>query len=153
MKFELTVHGFQDGDLIPTKYTCEGSDVSPALSWEGTPAGTRSFALMMDDPDAPGGTWTHWLLWNIPVTFHSLGEHADPVPPIRSGANDFQRTGYGGPCPPKGHGAHRYFFRLFALDQETLDLKPGANRKQFDRAVRAHLIEEAVWMGRYERKR
>jgi Raf kinase inhibitor-like YbhB/YbcL family protein len=108
---------------------------------------------MMDDPDAPGGTWTHWLLWNIPVTFHSLGEHADPVPPIRSGANDFQRTGYGGPCPPKGHGAHRYFFRLFALDQETLDLKPGANRKQFDRAVRAHLIEEAVWMGRYERKR
>src|SRR5512147_3084704 len=107
--FTLTIKAFVNGGDIPARFTCEGDDISPALAWSGEPAGTKSFALIMDDPDAPAGTWNHWLLWDIPAGRHSLPQHYRATGPVRSGTNDFGKTGYGGPCPPKHSGAHRYF--------------------------------------------
>ncbi|MCW5982814.1 MAG: YbhB/YbcL family Raf kinase inhibitor-like protein [Bryobacteraceae bacterium] len=152
MPFRLTVEGFNEGDVIPRQHTCEGPDTSPALRWEGAPGQTRSFALIMDDPDAPVGTWNHWLLWNIPADTTNLaaGYRAGDVG--IDGVNDFGRTGYGGPCPPKGHGPHRYFFKLYALDLEVLGAKPKAKRIELDIALRGHVLEEAQYIGRYERR-
>jgi Raf kinase inhibitor-like YbhB/YbcL family protein len=107
--------------------------------------------LIVDDPDAPGGTWNHWLLWDIPADIHSLPEGSGHASHGKSGANDFGRRGYGGPCPPKGRGSHRYFFRLFALDTATLGLPQGAKRPVLDKALRKHAIAETAYMGRYER--
>ncbi len=152
MTFKLVVEGFREGDTIPKKHTCEGADVSPALRWEDPPATTKSFALIMDDPDAPVGTWNHWLLWDIPADVRRLEEGFRPGTLGVSGTNDFGRLGYGGPCPPKGHGPHRYYFRLYALDVASLGLPQGAKRRDLDRALQGHILAEALYMGRYERR-
>ncbi len=152
MTFRLTVEGFREGDTIPRRHTCEGEDVSPALSWEDAPPTARSFALIMDDPDAPAGTWNHWLLWDIPTGVNRIEEGFQPGSLGVSGTNDFGKPGYGGPCPPRGHGPHRYYFRLYALDVESLGLPEGARRAQLDAALRGHILDEAQYMGRYERR-
>jgi len=152
MAMKLIITAFPEGGTVPALHTCEGADLSPAIEWSGAPAGTRSFALIVDDPDAPGGVWNHWLLFNVPPTTHSLAQGFKPGQTGESGSNDFQKPGYNGPCPPKGHGPHRYFFKLIALDVPKLDLKRGASRAELDRAVRGHILGEAQYMGRYERR-
>lgn len=151
MPFSLEIQAFPDAGIIPVEFTCEGANHSPALSWSGQPAKTKSFALILDDPDAPGGTWNHWLLWNIPATTSHLQENQRPHGAIRSGTNDFGKAAYGGPCPPKGHGEHRYYFRLFALDIENLNLPAGARREELDRALSAHILATTERIGRFER--
>ncbi len=152
MAFKLMSSAFPEGGTIPKLHTCEGADLSPALEWSGAPANAKSFALIVDDPDAPAGTWNHWLLWDIPASTHSLAQGFKPGRTGDSGANDFGKQGYGGPCPPKGHGPHRYFFKLYALDTESLDLRAGAKRADLDRALRNHTVAETQYMGRYERR-
>ncbi len=152
MAFKVMSSAFPEGGTIPKLHTCEGADLSPALEWSGAPANAKSFALIVDDPDAPAGTWNHWLLWDIPASVHTLPQGFKPGKSGESGTNDFGKPGYGGPCPPKGHGPHRYFFKLYALDTETLDLRAGAKRADLDRALRNHTIAEAQYMGRYERR-
>ena len=152
MGLKLSVEAFTDGGEIPRVHTCDGRDVSVALAWSGAPAETKSYALIMDDPDAPAGTWNHWLRWDIPAETTSLPEGFQPGGTGRSGTNDFGKESYGGPCPPRGHGPHRYYFRLFALDVPKLDVKSGAKRAALDVALRPHVIVEAQYMGRYERK-
>lgn len=153
MTFALDSTAFAQGGEIPARYTCEGANVSPALSWKDTPAGTRALALIADDPDAPAGTWTHWMVWNLPPRATSLPEGVPAVPTLdngaRQGQNDFHRLGYGGPCPPPGH-PHRYFFKLFALNMR-LDLQPGAGRRELDDAMQGHVIGQAERMGVFRR--
>jgi Raf kinase inhibitor-like YbhB/YbcL family protein len=151
MAFRVRVLAFDEGGLIPQRYTGEGEDVAPAVEWEDLPNGTRSLALIVDDPDAPAGTWTHWLLWDIPATEHGLAEGWQPGFTGTSGVNDFGKEGYGGPMPPQGHGPHRYYFRLYALDTPRLMLHGGLKRWDLDKALRGHVIDEASAMGRYER--
>jgi Raf kinase inhibitor-like YbhB/YbcL family protein len=152
MAFTVRVERFENGATIPVEMTCEGGDVAPAVSWSGEPAGTKSFALIMDDPDAPGGTWTHWLLWDIPSDRHRIENGFRPGVFGVSGKNDFGREGYGGPCPPRGHGAHRYFFRVYALNVPRIEVKPGAKRAAVDPAIHRCLMAEASHMGRFGRK-
>ena len=152
MPFKLESAAFAEGGVIPRLHTCEGADLSPALEWNGEPDGARSFALIVDDPDAPGGVWNHWLLWDLPRSTHALAQGFKSGQAGESGTNDFGRLGYGGPCPPKGHGPHRYFFKLYALDVASLGLHRGAKRTELDRALAGHVIGEAQHMGRYERK-
>lgn len=152
MAFHLIVTAFPEGAAIPALHTCEGADLSPALEWSGAPGETRSFALIVDDPDAPGGVWNHWLLFNIPPAVHALAQGYKPGQLGESANNDFGNPGYNGPCPPKRHGPHRYYFKLFALDVPKLDLKKGAKRADLDRALKGHVLAEAQFMGRYERK-
>ena len=153
MSFTLTSTAFGNGGEIPRRYTCDAADLSPALTWSGTPAETQSLALIADDPDAPVGTWTHWLIWNIPAKATLLPEDTPKIELLdngaRQGRNDFQRIGYGGPCPPPGK-AHRYFFKLYALDAR-LDLKPGAGKGELERAIKPHILAETQWMGTYKR--
>jgi len=152
MPLQVTVSGFAEGATIPKRHTCEGEDLSPALTWSGAPPETKSYALIMDDPDAPAGIWNHWLQFDIPAGTLSLPEGAGPKDAGRSGKNDFGRTGYGGPCPPRGHGPHRYYFKIFALDVPSLGLSEGVGRTDLDRALLKHVLAEAQFMGRYERK-
>ena len=152
MQFRLTSSAFSDGANIPKLHTCEGADLSPALEWSGEPAGVGSYALVVDDPDAPAGVWNHWLLWDIPASTHALAQGFKVGQIGESGANDFGRPGYGGPCPPKGHGPHRYFFKLCALDLPSLGLRRGAKRSELDRSLKGHILAETQTMGRYERK-
>ena len=152
MPFMLETAAFAEGATIPRLHTCEGADLSPAVEWSGEPGGTKSFALIVDDPDAPVGVWNHWLLWDIPASTRALAQGFKAGQVGESGANDFGRLGYGGPCPPKGHGSHRYFFRLHALDVPSLGLRRGAKRAELDRALAGHILAEAQRMGRYERK-
>jgi Raf kinase inhibitor-like YbhB/YbcL family protein len=144
---------FSDGGEIPRKYTCSGENISPALSWSGLPARARSVALIADDPDAPGGTWTHWLIWNIPAEAGCLPEAVPARETLENGArqgkNDFGRIGYGGPCPPPGR-PHRYFFRLYALGAAA-DVKPGASRSELESAMKAQTVAQAEWMGMFKR--
>ena len=144
---------FANGAVIPVRFTCDGDDISPHLEWNAAPEGTRAFALVMDDPDAPRATWVHWTIYDLPAGMHELPEHVPPSRELPSGArqgrNDFGRIGYGGPCPPPG-GAHRYYLRLFALD-EPLQLAPGATRAELDRAMRGHVLGQAELMSRYRR--
>ena len=151
----VTSSAFPAGGSIPAKYSCEGANVSPALEWSGTPATTKSLALLCEDPDAPAGTWTHWVLFNLPASTTALPEKMDTAATLSSGAkqgtNDFQKTGYGGPCPPPGK-PHRYFFRLYALDID-LALKPGATRKDLLHAMEHHIVAEGQLMGTYQRKK
>jgi Raf kinase inhibitor-like YbhB/YbcL family protein len=149
--FTLSSSGFDNGDAIPRRFTCDGDNTSPELTWSGEPAGTQSFVLIMDDPDAPAGTWSHWLLWDIPATVHSLPEDYRASRPAHAGVNDFGKSGYGGPCPPKRHGPHRYFFRLYALSTARLEVRAGADRKGLDRALKTHVLGMAEYMGTYER--
>ncbi|MGA2434123.1 MAG: YbhB/YbcL family Raf kinase inhibitor-like protein [Bryobacteraceae bacterium] len=152
MAFHLSIGAFAEGSTIPKPYTCEGADVSPGIEWGGEPRGTKSFALIVDDPDAPAGVWNHWLLWDIPGSIHALPEGFQPGQLGQSGTNDFGKLGYGGPCPPGGHGPHRYFFKLYALDAAALELKAGARRASLDAALRNHVLAQAEYMARYERK-
>lgn len=149
--FTMTSEAFVSGGAIPAVFTCEGDNISPALAWAGEPKGTQSFALIMDDPDAPAGTWNHWLLWDIPGGVHSVPQQYRAAHPVNSGTNDFGETGYGGPCPPRHHGAHRYFFRLYALDTPSLAVPEGARRKELQRTLRRHQLGIAEYMGRFER--
>jgi len=152
MAFTLTSSAFKDGKPIPSTYTCDGTNISPALSWTEPPVGTESLALISDDPDAPMGTWVHWVVYNLPPSVRQLPEvlPADGQLPdgTRQGRTDFGRTGYGGPCPPSG--THRYFFKLYALET-TLSLAPGATAKQLETAMRGHVVAEAQLMGTYRR--
>jgi Raf kinase inhibitor-like YbhB/YbcL family protein len=146
--FSLTSSVFENGREIPRGHTCEGDDTSPPLAWSDLPAGTRSLALVVDDPDAPGGTFTHWLAWDVEPGSGGLGEgEAAPT----EGRNDFGTTGYRGPCPPPGHGPHRYFFRLHALDS-GLDLPSGADRADVDSALEGRALAVAELVGTYERR-
>lgn len=149
----LQSSAFGAGGTIPTMYTCDGQDVSPPLSWSEPPAGTESLVLLCDDPDAPVGTWDHWVLFNIPAASRSLPEGMGAEPVIDGagvqGTNSWDRIGYGGPCPPKG-GEHRYYFRLYALDT-NLDLDSGAMRKDVEKALQAHVLAQGQLMGRYGR--
>ncbi len=149
MSMQITVTGFSNGGTIPRRHTCDGEDVSPAIAWSGAPDGTQSFVLIADDPDAPVGTWNHWLLYDIPPDTKALPEGGSAG---RSGANDFGRSGYGGPCPPRGHGPHRYFFKLYALSAASVGLPAGARRADLDRAMKGKILAEAQYMGRYERR-
>ena len=152
MTFAVKVKGFGNGELIPRRHTCEGEDLSPMVEWSGEPEGIQSFALIVDDPDAPTGTWNHWLVWDVPAHVHSIAEDFQPGGVGASGRNDFGRLGYGGPCPPKGHGVHRYNFTVYAVDRPVLGLPAGAKRKELDRALAGRVLAQAQYMGRYERR-
>ena len=151
----LTTGAFTAGGPIPSKYACDGADVSPALAWSGAPPGTAAFALIADDPDAPAGTWVHWVLFNLPGGLTALPEGVakTDAPAGLGGAlqgrNDFRRVGYGGPCPPPGK-THRYFFKLYALGA-ALPLKAGATKQEVERAMRGHVLAETSLMGTYAR--
>jgi Raf kinase inhibitor-like YbhB/YbcL family protein len=151
----VTTTAFRDGEPVPVRHTCDGDDLSPALSWTGVPVEARAFALICDDPDAPRGTWVHWLLWNLPSDAVELGEGVPPNPELPSGArqgtNDSGDLGYGGPCPPPGK-PHRYFFRLFALDT-PLNLEPGVKRAELESAMAGHVLAQGTLMGTYGRER
>ena len=150
MAFTVSSPGFKDGHAVPRRFTCDGDDVSPPLEWAGAPAGTRAFALMVDDPDAPSGHFTHWLVSDMGADRGSLAEDEVPNGGATEGANDFGRIGYGGPCPPRGHGPHRYQFHVFALAQ-PLQLSRGFTRRDFDKALRGHVLGTAVVKATYER--
>ncbi|MDH4201922.1 MAG: YbhB/YbcL family Raf kinase inhibitor-like protein [Phycisphaerae bacterium] len=155
-KMDLTVTStaFEDGQMIPSKYTADGQDISPPLAWQGAPDGTKSIALINDDPDAPMGTWVHWLVWNIPPDATGLDEDTPPDAELadgsRQGTADFGRTGYGGPAPPSG--VHRYFFKVYALDT-MLDLPAGATKPQLEKAMAGHILAQGQLMGRYTREK
>jgi len=148
-KLRLTSDAFQDGHSIPAYHTCDGANQSPPLSWGEPPEGTKSFALVVDDPDAPGGTFRHWGAFDIPASTRRLG--AGQKLGVQA-QNDFGNRGYGGPCPPKGHGAHHYHFKLFALDTDQLDLSPGARVVDVESAARQNALAEGELIGTYQRK-
>jgi len=143
---------FEEGGMIPEKYTCDGMDVSPPLTWASVPEEAKSIALICDDPDAPLGTWVHWVLFNLPADINELPEGILPERELesraRQGMNDFHKIGYGGPCPPGG--THRYYFKLYALDVE-LDLEAGATKSDLIEAMEGHIVAEGQLMGRYSR--
>ena len=147
-KMKITSSAFQQGSNIPSKFTCDGSDTSPPLQIADIPSGAKSLALIMDDPDAPSGLFTHWAVWNISTQTSSIAEANTPKGV--QGTNDFGKSGYGGPCPPSG--AHRYYFKIFALDRE-LDLPFGAKRGQVDAAMKDHIVAQGELMGRYSKKK
>jgi len=156
MPFALTSPAFKPDDRIPAKYTGEGADVSPPLEWSDPPAGAKSFALICDDPDAPMGTWDHWLLWNLAGDLRKLPENVAKTETVaalggaRQGKNSWPKIGYNGPMPPKGHGTHHYHFDLYALDT-ALDLKTGADKKALLAAMKGHILGKATLMGTYSR--
>ncbi len=153
MSLALTSTAFSHGQSIPSVYTCEGKDISPPLAWSEPPSGTKSFALISDDPDAPMGTWVHWVAYNIPPKTRQLSEAFPTAAALKDGTlqgtTDFGRTGYGGPCPPSG--THRYFFKLYALGT-ILDLQPGATKTQLEAAMQGHILAQAELMGTYKKK-
>jgi len=153
MALYVTSTAFQEGEKIPDKYTCQGQDISPPLAWSEPPEGTRSFVLIMNDPDAPGGTFTHWVIFNIPSNSRGLPEAVPTETQLSDrtvqGKNDFGRIGYGGPCPPPGR-AHRYKFTLYALDQ-LFDLKAGVSKKQILDAMQGHVFAQGELTGMYQR--
>jgi Raf kinase inhibitor-like YbhB/YbcL family protein len=144
----ITSPAFRDNEPIPAKYSCEGEDVNPELVIENVPAGTKSLALVVEDPDAPNGLWVHWMVWNINPNIHVMVEHAEPRESV-IGKNSWGHNRYGGPCPPSG--THRYQFRLWALDA-TLDLPGTAGREELFEAMDPHVIAEAVLTGLYAKK-
>jgi len=154
MSLQITSTAFAEGKPIPNKHTCDDRDFSPALKWRGAPTNTQSFALIVDDPDAPAGTWVHWVLYDLPVSTTELAENIEKSQYLPGGAkqglNDFRRLGYGGPCPPPGK-PHRYFFKLYALDR-VLDLKPGATKADVLKAMGGHVLAEGQLMGTYQRQ-
>lgn len=151
---KLISSAFANGGEIPRRQTCDGENLSPPLAWRDAPEATRSFALLCDDPDAPGGTWRHWAVYDLPSDTASLpegagnlGEKAGP----KQAMNDFRRKGYGGPCPPHGHGTHHYHFRLLALSTDSLRLDASATCRDVERAANPHVLAEAILIGRYRR--
>ena len=156
MGFTLSSSSFNDGAAIPITHTCDGADLSPPLAWSGQPTGTRSFALIADDPDAPGGSWVHWVLYNLPASVSHLPENVAKVESLdlggaRQGRNDFRRPGYGGPCPPPGP-AHRYVFTLYALDA-PLTPKANAQKRDVEAAMQGHVLATAQLVGTYGRSK
>jgi Raf kinase inhibitor-like YbhB/YbcL family protein len=151
MAFHLSSNAFADGGWIPELHSCQGADLSPSLEWTDPSAEARSLALVMEDPDAPGGVWCHWLLYDIPTKVRALAQGYKTGSLGVSGINDFGKLGYGGPCPPKG-SPHRYFFKLHALDVHTLGLGAGIPRAELLRAIKGHVLAEAQYMGRFDRR-
>jgi Raf kinase inhibitor-like YbhB/YbcL family protein len=155
MPIQITSTAFKEGQDIPTQYTCDGANISPPLSWSGVSQEAESLALLMNDPDAPSGTFTHWVLYNLRRDTDGLSESVDNDETFgksgRQGTNSFGKIGYGGPCPPPGHGSHRYFFRIYALDSE-LSLNREATGDDLLNAIEGHIIDEGQLMGRYERQ-
>jgi Raf kinase inhibitor-like YbhB/YbcL family protein len=153
MAFAISSTSFPNDGDIPKKFTCDGADVSPELSWTDPPPGTQSFALIADDPDAPAGTWTHWVLFDLPPTTSSLAEGVNKIDELpggeRQGRNDFRKIGYNGPCPPPGK-PHRYFFKLYALNGK-LNLKPGVSKQEVEQAMEGLIQAKVEWMGKYRR--
>jgi len=153
MAIQITSSAFNEGNPIPKKYTCDGEDISPPLAWSGVPAGAKSLALIVDDPDAPVGTWVHWVIFGLPPTLNGLNEGIAKTPQVEGGAiqgnNDFRRPGYGGPCPPRGK-QHRYFLKLYALDT-SLTLKAGSSKADLEKAMRGHVLAQGQLMGTYSR--
>jgi len=153
MEINITSAAFEGGGMIPVKYTCDQEDVSPPLAWDSVPEGTKTLALICDDPDAPMGTWVHWVLFNFPAGINELSENVPPERELdneaRQGTNDFGRIGYGGPCPPGG--THRYYFKLYALDT-ALDLEAGARKPQLLEAMEGHVLAEGQLIGKYSRQ-
>jgi Raf kinase inhibitor-like YbhB/YbcL family protein len=149
-QLQLTSTAFKNKDPIPSQYTCDGKNVSPPLAWSSAPAGTQSFALIVEDPNAPTGIWTHWILFDLSSDTTELPEDAAPTGNAQQGMNDFKNKGYGGPCPPGGK-PHRYIFKLFALDK-MLGLKAGASKKEVEAAMTNHILAQGMLMGTYERK-
>ena len=151
MAFSLTTSAFPGG-VIPKKFTCDGADVSPALAWTDPPRGTASFALIADDPDAPAGTWVHWVIYDLPATARGLPEGVPRDPQHRDGSrqgrNDFGKIGYNGPCPPR-RSVHRYYFKLYALGRR-MDLKPGASKSDVERAMKGHILAQAELVGTFQ---
>jgi len=154
MTIQLTSSAFAEGEFIPAKYSCDGEDVSPPLKWSNLPTGVKGLALICDDPDAPVGTWVHWVLYGLPPTETELPEKIPTTETLATGAkqgiNDFKRIGYGGPCPPAGR-PHRYFFKLYALDAE-ITLEPGATKKDLVRVMYGRILAEGQLMGKYKRQ-
>jgi hypothetical protein len=153
MTITITSGAFKEGQMIPAKYTCDGEDVSPPLKWEPVPKGTKSFALISDDPDTPIGIWIHWVMWNIPADANELAENIQPVKELpdgsRQGVNDSREYGYGGPCPPRG--VHRYYFKIYALDT-MLDLPDETTKQKLLDAMKGHILAEGSLMGKYQRQ-
>jgi len=153
MDIKVTSPAFEQGGMIPAKYTCDGSDISPPLKLQSVPDGTKSIALISDDPDAPMGTWVHWVLYNLPGDTKELAEDIPRVEKLDNGAlqgmNSWPKLGYGGPCPPSG--THRYFFKIYALDT-TLDLEAGATKKDVLKAMQGHILAQGQLMGKYRRR-
>lgn len=152
MALEIKSPAFKNGESIPVKYTGKGEDISPPLEWSGVPEGTKGFALISDDPDAPMGTWVHWVLYNIPANVTSLPENLPKTETLDNGAlqgkSDFKRYGYGGPCPPGG--THRYYFKVYALDT-VIKAGPGLTKKQLLKAMDNHILAQGELMGKYSR--
>jgi Raf kinase inhibitor-like YbhB/YbcL family protein len=150
---QLTSTAISERAAIPRQYTGDGQDVSPPLRWSGAPAAVKSYALICDDPDAPRGTWVHWVLWNLPPDQHELAEGVAAMASLpngaRQGKNDFGKVGYGGPAPPAGK-PHRYFFKLYGLDK-MLDLPEGATKAQLEQAMKGHIVASGQLMGTYAR--
>lgn len=153
MSLTISSPSFQNGGPIPQKFTCDGADVSPALTWDDPPAGTKTFALLVDDPDAPVGNWNHWAIWNLPANLHSLPEGVRKNTHLpdgsQQGQNDFHKPGYNGPCPPAGK-PHRYFFKLFALDTKV-SLQSEDGKPELESAMKGHTLATAELMGTYKR--
>ena len=153
LALELTSPDFASGGTVPKALTCDGSDSSPALQWKAPPSGTQTLVMIADDPDAPVGTWVHWVAYNIPSTLRTLPQNFPKTEQLpdgtRQGKNDFDKIGYGGPCPPAGK-PHRYFFKLYAIDTK-LDLKPGATKKEVEHAIQGHILARGEYVGRYSR--
>jgi len=149
---KLSSLAFNDGDMIPNKYTCDGADISPPLEWESVPEDTKSIALICDDPDAPVGTWVHWVYYDIPSDTKSLPKNItpqeNPENSGKQGRNDFGKIGYGGPCPPGG--THRYYFKIYAIDT-ILNLPAGVDKKHLLKAMEGHIIGQAQLVGKYKR--
>jgi len=152
MAITIISTAFTEGSMIPRDYTCDGEDISPPLKWSGVPDGTKSLALICDDPDAPVGTWVHWVLFSMPPSTKELAAKVPPKEILENGAkhgtNDFRKFGYGGPCPPGG--THRYYFKLYALDTE-INLKTGITKAQLLKTMEGHILAEGQLMGRYSR--
>jgi len=153
MEFTISSLSFTNGGDISKKFTCDGPDVSPQLAWSNAPKDAVSFALLVDDPDAPVGNWNHWAMWNIPAASNGLPEGVQKNGRLTDGSvqgtNDFRKIGYNGPCPPAGK-PHRYYFKLYALDTK-LELKTEAGKKELEAAMKEHIRAQAEWMGKYQR--
>ncbi|MBI4746358.1 MAG: YbhB/YbcL family Raf kinase inhibitor-like protein [Deltaproteobacteria bacterium] len=153
MKINVGSAAFTEGGMIPKQYTCDGADISPPLSWSTVPEGTKSITIVADDPDAPAGTWVHWIVYNLPPDLKGLPENVPAKETLANGGmqgmTDFRRIGYGGPCPPSG--THRYFFKVYALDK-ILDLYPGAIKKRLLNAMEGHILAEGELIGKYRRQ-
>jgi len=153
MALAISSTAFSNGGMIPSRYTCDGANISPPLQWSGLPAGTKTVALIVDDPDAPAKTWVHWVVYDLPANTTQLPENIKPQENLagggKQGTNDFKKIGYGGPCPPSG--THRYFFKLYAVDIQT-SLGPGATKDELLKTMESHVLAQGELVGKYKRQ-